>query len=129
MDYYLYDIKHFDPDLHNAYTGSGNSGILQNLKRISIDNAKIYLRVPLVPGYNMDEKQAYKIAELARDISAEGINLLPYHRFGEDKYARLGINYAPAGKINIIPEADRKQKVVEFAGLIRLHYGKVVIGG
>lgn len=129
VDYYLYDIKHLDPDLHNTYTGAGNSRILQNLKRLSLNNAEIYLRVPLIPTYNMDEKQAHGIAELAREISAIGINLLPYHRFGEDKYARFGIDYSPAGKIGIISEADRKQKILEFARLIRLIYCNVVIGG
>ena len=52
------------------------------------------MRVPVVPTLSDDAENIRQIARhVARGKLAELIELLPYHRLGEDKYVRLGATY------------------------------------
>ena len=59
--------------------------ILNDLKK------DIILRCPIIPGYN-DRKENYdKICELANTLtSIIGVEIEPYHAFGENKYKASG---------------------------------------
>lgn len=88
-DMYLYDMKAVDPELHKALTGVDNKLILENLARLSDAGKRIWVRIPYVPGCNDGEIEA--MAEALRDIKAERVELLAYHRLGEGKYDSLGL--------------------------------------
>ena len=51
-DLFLYDIKLTDSKKHKRYTGVSNELILDNLKRLFADNAKIWIRIPVISGVN-----------------------------------------------------------------------------
>ena len=95
VDLVLYDIKHMNPQRHKSGTGKNNTLIINNIHRIP-SSVKIWLRVPLIAGYNDSSDNITAIAELASDIGAEKISLLPYHEFGKEKYYNLGRPYPPA---------------------------------
>ena len=82
-DYFLYDIKAIDPELHRTGTGKDNVQILDNLERLIKDNARLLIRIPVIPGFNDGEElekiQAYC---LCRGLAFE---TLAYHTFGEAK--------------------------------------------
>ncbi len=99
LDLIIFDIKHFDPAEHLKLTGIDNKKILDNLAyldaKLESNEAKLVIQVPLIPGYNDSDSHLKKIFALARELrSAKGISLLPYHRFGMAKYARLGRDYS-----------------------------------
>ena len=97
VDGFLYDIKHMDEQAHIRFTGVSNRRILENLKRLSADGARIDIRVPLVPGVNDDEATLEAMIGFIREnVRAARICLLPYHAVGSDKYRRLG-KPMPAG--------------------------------
>ena len=126
-DIVLYDIKHVNPKKHKELTGVDNKLILENLKKaVESGISKIILRVPLVPGFNDAEENIKGIFELASSYKIAKINFLPYHRLGEAKYDRLGMNYKLNGlkpspdsyyleKINKI-EAQYPEIEVELGG-------------
>ena len=90
-DLFLFDVKCVSEKLHIAGTGVSNKIILQNLARLSEEYAgEIALRVPIVPGFNTDEEELRKIAAFLRTLRYTDLELLPYHRMGESKYAALG---------------------------------------
>ncbi len=91
VDGFLYDIKFMDSKLHEKYVGMSNKRVLDNLKKLSEDGAVIYLRLIQIEGLNNSEAQMAEIVTWieANQIRIESINLLPYHEFGSDKYARL----------------------------------------
>lgn len=88
-DLILYDVKHVDSKIHEAATGVSNASILENLYKIS-HRAKIWLRMPLIPGYNDSEDTIARIGALGKEIGAEKISVLPFNRLGEGKYIGLG---------------------------------------
>jgi pyruvate formate lyase activating enzyme len=95
VDLFLYDLKLIDDGRHLHFTGVSNRLILENLRRLSLYGHRIVLRVPIVPGVNDDEQSMREIATFVAELPAlEGVDLLPYHAIGREKYGRLGRTYA-----------------------------------
>ena len=99
LDYYLMDIKHMNSAKHEEFTGRPNEVILANARRLADRlGPRLIIRVPVVPTFNATSAEILAIARFADSLSGvERIHLLPYHRLGMDKYARLGRQYALAG--------------------------------
>lgn len=91
VDLWLYDMKGINPKKHKENTGVGNKLILENLKLLDQNGAKIFLRCPLIPGLNDDDDDLTGIADLvARLTNIDRVFLLPYHPLGLDKYQKIG---------------------------------------
>jgi pyruvate formate lyase activating enzyme len=91
---FLYDVKLVDNARHRAATGASNAPILANLRELAERRADIVIRFPLVPGVTDDEENVRAVASLARSLGIPRVDVLPYHRAGVAKYARLGRPYA-----------------------------------
>ena len=107
-DMFLYDIKTADAELHKEYTGADNALILENYKKLLKNNARIWVRIPVVGGVNDTEGDMEKIREFfAENGFPEKIELLAYHSMGEHKYAALGKAYS---KFNA-PSVEQMEKL------------------
>jgi pyruvate formate lyase activating enzyme len=94
-DLFLFDLKLADPDRHRAFTGVSNELILENLRRLSAAARPLILRVPVFPGINDDPDNLVRLADIAASLPhPPPLDLLPYHRGGTEKYARLDRAYA-----------------------------------
>lgn len=93
-DLILYDLKHVDPSIHHRFTGVSNKAILENLARIADLGVPLIARYPVVPGFNDDPANAYRLFQLVSSMpKVKRIELTPYHRFGESKYSMIGRRY------------------------------------
>ena len=95
-DLFLYDVKAFSSSLHERLTGVGNELILENLKRLA-DCAEVWIRVPVIPGANVSERdmsEMERIAEFLSGLNVSKCELMPYHKLGESKYKSLGLTDA-----------------------------------
>ena len=99
-DLFLYDIKLWTSERHQAATGVPNQLILENLRRLTDAGGAVYLRTPIIPGYNDDLEELGCIARFLADLPARGqvqkIQLLPYHNYGVGKYASIGLTSGTA---------------------------------
>jgi pyruvate formate lyase activating enzyme len=129
VDFYLYDIKHMDDNYHKRYTGAGNKRILENLKRLSKCDKTIFLRLPLIDCFNLDEEEAHMIGKLTGELNIAEVHLLPYHRLGEKKYAQLSIPYLLQGEKDVMSKQTGRKRVERFAEIIRLYNKNVHVGG
>ncbi len=92
----LYDLKIMDDRRHRECTGVSNRLILENLEALGRAHANIWIRVPLIPGFNDDGDALESIARFAGSVEGvRQVNLLPYHETGLHKFARLGRTYRP----------------------------------
>jgi pyruvate formate lyase activating enzyme len=125
LDLILYDLKEIDPARHERYVGVSNELILDNLRRLARTGKSIIVRRPVIPGYNDDEGSIRALARFVQELGAvHEIDLLPYHRFGQGKYKRLGMRY-PMGD-----EPSMKEEEVGGLRDILESYGfRVKIGG
>ena len=97
-DLILYDLKLADDGLHRRYTGVSNVRILRNLEKLLTLNIPLRLRIPVIPGVNDTEEEMTNILNLIASITAgkpgfQGIDLLPWHAFGVQKYSLLGLEH------------------------------------
>jgi glycyl-radical enzyme activating protein family protein len=97
LDYLLMDVKHHDRQEHKRWTGGYNDLPLRNLSRAVSRGIDICVRIPVIPGVNNTLQDARAFAALLRRLRVEQVQLLPFHQFGERKYALLGRPYRMAG--------------------------------
>ena len=90
-DLLLYDFKHIDAEAHEQFVGTGNERIIENLKRAAASHPRVWVRIPVVPGFNADEPTLIRMAEFLEALAPiERVELLPFHRLGEEKYESVG---------------------------------------
>lgn len=92
MDTIFIDIKHIDPRQHHAFTGVDNALILQNIRRASDEGLSLVVRIPTIVGVNADDETMTRVFDFfeKNQIRAK-LEFLPYHRYGEAKYEKLGL--------------------------------------
>ena len=96
VDLLFCDLKHLDPEAHRHCTGSSNDRILANLRRVVHSGAKVVVRIPVVPQYNGSDENLQATARFIVDElkgKLQQVQLLPFRKLGEEKYASLGMTY------------------------------------
>lgn len=122
VDVMLHDYKCMDPARHKKWTGVDNVRILANFKQAyeTFPGVKFVARTPLMPGVNDDEEHIRGVLAFIRPYkNVIDYELLPYHRFGENKYSFLGAVYELADF-----ETPPPEKVAYFRGIIAEAFGR-----
>ena len=119
VDLVYFDIKHIDPKVHKAETGRSNETILRNFAAVAESGVPLVVRVPVVPGFNDTSDTISDISELVSKLAPKAaVHLLPYHRYGQQKYAMLGLDYELAAAETPPPEFMKAAcKIVQARGL------------
>jgi pyruvate formate lyase activating enzyme len=113
-DLFLFDLKIMDETRHRSATGVSNKRILANARALAASETPVRFRFPLIPGVNDEEGNRREVAAFVKSIGAAAIDILPYHRAGIAKYARLGIPYALPDTVEPAP-ADVERVRDDFA--------------
>lgn len=96
-DLFLYDIKHIDSDRHYELTGVRNERILDNLTELVRRGFTVKVRMPLIRGLNDSEDTISRTMKFLQSFKSyknfQGIDLLPYHKLGVNKYKQLDMKY------------------------------------
>jgi pyruvate formate lyase activating enzyme len=113
-DLFLYDLKLMDDERHRLATGASNAKVLRNAERLDRWGKRIWIRVPLIPGINDDDENLNELAAFVRTLSAvEALQVLPYHRGGEEKWKGLGKEKRLPIEPDRVPEAvDRAVRLL-----------------
>jgi pyruvate formate lyase activating enzyme len=125
VDLFLYDLKLIDDARHRRFTGVSNAPILRNLQALSQRGHAIRLRVPVIPGINADDESVRQIGAFAAALPhLNGVDLLPYHAIGIDKYTRFNRAYK-------LPEtrSPSDERLAEIAHVLNSFGLTVKIGG
>ena len=101
VDLFLFDLKHIDPYRHFELTGVRNEMILENLEELIMKRNHVKVRMPMLKGINDSEAEIRGVIEFLKPFrefkNFEGIDLLPYHKLGVNKYVQLGMDYPIEG--------------------------------
>jgi pyruvate formate lyase activating enzyme len=119
---FLFDLKHIHAERHRAVTGADLARILENLGRLAAA-ARVVVRVPLIPGFNDEPDTVSALAQRARAAGVSEVHLLPYHGFGQSKYAQLGRAYAFAGAAAVPPAKLEALRAAAAATGVRVEVG------
>ena len=112
-DLVLFDLKLINSLQHEQYTGKDNKVILRNARLILEKGVPMIVRIPLIPGINGSEENLVKTARFVSDLDRElHVDLLSYHRLGENKYKMLDRTYQLA---DLKPQSEEQvQSAVEI---------------
>jgi len=125
VDLVLYDDKHVEDEGHRILTGISNRLPLENLEKAGACGVPIEIRMPVIPDLNDAEEDILRAAEFLSGVRGiVRVKLLPYHKLGASKYARLNRKY----KLPDLdpPEEERMQEVATWMGASGL---EIQVGG
>nr|NJM02753.1 glycyl-radical enzyme activating protein [Desulfobacula sp.] len=124
-DLILYDIKLMDAQAHEALMGKPVFPVLENLRRLSDQKARVWMRFPLIPGMTDTEANIDAVMSfLEKDTVFRKIHILPFHKAGEGKYAALKLEN-PMAEIN----PPSPERVAEVKAEFESRGFQVIIGG
>jgi len=126
IDLVLYDIKLMDNTQHRLFTGRDNDLILANARLLAQQNVPMFIRLVMVPGINDSPDEIRARMGFVKELGdiVQQVDILPYHRYGAGKYARLGLDYP----LMDLPEHTDAQ-VDEIRALVDGYGIKTTIGG
>lgn len=131
VDLVLYDLKSVDTGRHQQLTGVPCEPILDNLKALGSVHDNIWIRIPLIPGFNLDREQLEAAARFLVGVrGVKQVNLLPYHRLGTHKRQPTTRGRDGAGEAEML-SADEitREQLDEAADLFRAAGLHTLIGG
>lgn len=93
-DLVLLDIKAFREEVYRRLTGVPLRPTLEFAERLAGMGKPVWLHYVLVPGLTDDPKDIAGLAEFAAGLGVvERVDVLPFHKMGEEKWRSLGWKY------------------------------------
>ena len=93
-DLVLLDIKSMDPDTHRRVTGASREPTLTVARYLSTIDKPTWIRFVLVPGLTDSPSNIEPMAEFIVGLrNVAKIQVLPFHKMGEYKWAEMGMSY------------------------------------
>lgn len=124
VDMVLLDIKHADPKQYNVITKGKLAPTLKFLDYLGEIKKPLWVRYVLVPTLSDQPEAIERLAVLLSQYDTiERIEVLPFHKMGEYKWATLGLDY----QLHDIDEPD-KASVVEAMAILKSHNLNVQTG-
>ncbi len=123
-DEVLFDLKIMDAARAQQILRLNLPRVLDNLRLAVAEGVRVIPRLPLIPGYTLNEENLHRALEVLAPLQLKELHLLPFHPYGEPKYALLGKTWEMAGVQ--VPQAEdiaKLRTLAEQAGY------RVVIGG
>ncbi|WP_231713993.1 glycyl-radical enzyme activating protein [Desulfosarcina ovata] len=131
IDLFIVDIKTMDPVKHRQTIGWPLEPILENIGKLIENDANVRIHLPIIPGFNdtAEDCRAYVNFLTPYADRLTGVDLLPFHAYGEGKYDFLGrtetyqykgVEDKPSDQIKIFARA------LSMAGIARVSVGGMV---
>ena len=93
-DLLLLDFKTFNPVTYKNLTGVAIDRTLDVLEISRELKVPVWIRFVLVPGYTDNMDDIKRMADYIKSFdNVEKVDVLPFHKLGEYKWANLGISY------------------------------------
>ncbi|MDQ7095099.1 choline TMA-lyase-activating enzyme [Desulfosporosinus sp. PR] len=117
-DLFLYDLKHIDSAKHYELTGVRNERILSNLAELLRRGFQVKVRMPLLKGLNDSPDTLRQTMNFLQDFRSyknfQGVDLLPYHKLGVNKYKQLDMNYTISADLSF-----QAGELEQLAGIVK----------
>lgn len=104
-DTLLLDVKSFSDAGYREIAGAGDSIFQKFIKAVNNSSVDVIIRHVMVPGYSDNKNAMDKLINYISPIIkvVNRIEILPFHKMGEEKYKELGMNY----ELTEIPEMNK----------------------
>lgn len=123
-DQVLFDLKIMDTETAKRLLNINQPRVLANFTALAQRGINQLPRLPLIPGYTLSRENLAQVLAFLTPFGLQEIHLLPFHQYGEAKYALLGREYLLH---DVVPPTEQEiaplQTMAQQAGF------RVVIGG
>lgn len=110
---FLWDVKDTDEERHRKNTGVSFERICENLRAADAMGAETILRCIFIRGVNNHRSHWEAVANLYGTLKhCRGVELLPYHTYGDSKRTQLGL--PPSANPEWIPKPEDLQSAKAF---------------
>ncbi|MFC0225974.1 [formate-C-acetyltransferase]-activating enzyme [Serratia aquatilis] len=123
-DQVLFDLKIMDADTAKRLLNIDQPRVLVNFAALAQRGVQLIPRLPLIPGYTLSRENMEQVLAFLAPFELPEIHLLPFHQYGEAKYALLGREYALH---NMAPPSE--QEIAPIQAMAQQAGYRVVIGG
>ncbi len=107
-DLILLDIKHINDEEHKKLTGVSNRNILKFAKYLSDIKKDVWIRHVAVPNITINDEYLLELGYFLGGLkNIKALDVLPFHKMGEEKYLSMNIN-PPLGET---PNATDEQAI------------------
>ena len=124
----LFDLKHADEARHLEGTGVPLQNIIENLHQVLGLSIPLWLRLPMIPGYNTDQDSLDQMLALLHSLKKEPIqqiHLLPFHTSAQHKYQKC----QRPNPMSAVPSLSQEALYPFKEGLRQQGWEQVYIGG
>lgn len=102
-DEVLFDLKLMDPEQAHAVVAMNLPRVLDNFRQLVADGITVIPRVPLIPGYTLNDTNMARVLAFLIPSGIRQLHLLPFHQYGEPKYRLLGQAW---GMLQVVPPSE-----------------------
>lgn len=124
LDLILFDLKIMNKEKAKSILKIDMDVVTKNFINSVKKNKKVIPRVPLIPGFTMDEENINKIIDFVTANNLKEIHILPFHQYGSSKYKALGLEYKLK---NLKPPTEKE--IQNIKKHMEKHHLKVIIDG
>ncbi|GKU26589.1 [formate-C-acetyltransferase]-activating enzyme [Clostridium folliculivorans] len=111
LDLILFDLKIMDKEKAKDILGADINLIKNNMKELVLNNHKVIPRIPLIPGYTMEDENISEIIAFVKELGLKEIHILPFHQYGSKKYEYLGKDYS---LLDIKPPSEEEVNAIKL---------------
>ena len=120
IDLVILDIKHIKNEGYKLITGANIDKVEEFIQVLNKIGKKIWIRQVIVPGIMDNDEYIIGLSNYIKKINnIENIEFLPYHKLGEEKYIKLGLDY----KCKNIKEMDKTECNILYSKFLK-YYNK-----
>lgn len=110
----LFCIKSLNPNKYHEMTGLKQLGALRFAAELADRNIPFWARYVLIPGHTDSPDDIRLFADWAKDQpTLSGVELLPYHLYGKNKWEALGLKY-PLEGVKTPPPSETMKVISEL---------------
>lgn len=108
-DLVLLDMKHSDAKGHRELTGQQQKPVLEFARALETAGVPMIVRHVIVPGITDQKEELEKLGQLLGTFqNLKGLEVLPYHTMGVNKYKQLNLEY-PLENLESLPAEKAKE--------------------
>ncbi|MCF8579557.1 [formate-C-acetyltransferase]-activating enzyme [Enterobacter ludwigii] len=102
-DEVLFDLKIMDTEQARLVVAMNLPRVLDNFTQLVADGVNVIPRVPLIPGFTLNETNMARVLAFLLPSGIRQLHLLPFHQYGEPKYRLLGQGW---GMRQVVPPTE-----------------------
>lgn len=123
-DEVLFDLKIMDTEKARQVLSMNQPRVLANFRLLIAQGIKVIPRLPLIPGFTLNEDNVAQVLALLAPLPVAEVHLLPFHQYGEPKYSLLEREWVMAGV-----KAPEDEEIAPIKAMVERAGYQVVVGG